>query len=152
MEKLFDVACTLTDVISCVPIDTATFEFGPRDYLSQFLTLISTLRGGGSRYVGLLQAKIRETLPLMAGSFALPMLSPILAERAIKYEESSGSSNSTPYGSPQCPVTTGFQYSGISTFRVSGFTSAQIAIPVTATSMMAELSPYQSQFCDTSFD
>ena len=152
MEKLFDVACTLTDVISCVPIDTATFEFGPRDYLSQFLSLISILRGGGSRYVGLLQAKIRETLPLIADSFALPMLSPILAERTIKYEESSGSSNSTPHESPQCSITTGFQYSGISTFSVSGFTSAQMAIPATMTSMMAELSPYHSQFRDTAYD
>ncbi|KAK1020739.1 hypothetical protein LTR33_018764, partial [Friedmanniomyces endolithicus] len=43
IEKLFDVACTLTDVMSCVPLDHAPFEYGPQDYLHQLTNLISTL-------------------------------------------------------------------------------------------------------------
>lgn len=39
------------------------FALGPRDYVSRFLTLISTLRGGQSRYLPLLLAKLSEVLP-----------------------------------------------------------------------------------------
>lgn len=39
------------------------FALGPRDYVSRFLTLISTLRGGQSRYIPLLLAKLSEVLP-----------------------------------------------------------------------------------------
>ncbi len=66
IEKLFDVACTVTDVIACVPLDSNIFEIGPSEYLSQFLSLISNLRGGGSRFLPLLRAKISENLPSMA--------------------------------------------------------------------------------------
>jgi Fungal specific transcription factor domain len=67
IEKLFDVACTVTDVIACVPLDGSIFEVGPSEYLNQFLNLISSLRGGGSRFLPLLLAKISENLPSMAG-------------------------------------------------------------------------------------
>ncbi|KAF2141654.1 uncharacterized protein K452DRAFT_308737 [Aplosporella prunicola CBS 121167] len=66
IEKLFDVACTLTDVMACVPLDQNSFEIGPRDYLGRFLGIISTLRGGHSRYLALLLQKINEVLPNMA--------------------------------------------------------------------------------------
>lgn len=66
IEKLFDVACTLTDVMACVPMEQNSFEIGPRDYLGRFLNLISTLRGGQSRYLALLLQKINEVLPNMA--------------------------------------------------------------------------------------
>ncbi|ERF68543.1 hypothetical protein EPUS_04641 [Endocarpon pusillum Z07020] len=66
IEKLFDVACTVTDVIACVPLDSSIFEIGPLEYLNQFLSLISNLRGGGSRFLPLLRAKISENLPSMA--------------------------------------------------------------------------------------
>ena len=39
------------------------FALGPRDYVSRFLTLISTLRGGQTRYLPLLLAKLSEVLP-----------------------------------------------------------------------------------------
>lgn len=39
------------------------FALGPRDYVSRFLTLISTLRGGQTRYLPLLLAKLNEVLP-----------------------------------------------------------------------------------------
>ena len=63
IEKVFDVACTLIDVMSCVPIESRKFEPGPQECLNQLLTLISTLRGGESRYLPLVMAKIRDTLP-----------------------------------------------------------------------------------------
>ncbi|KAL9627481.1 MAG: hypothetical protein Q9164_007595, partial [Protoblastenia rupestris] len=66
IEKLFDVACTVTDVIACVPLDSSIFEIGPSEYLHQFLSLISNLRGGGSRFLPLLREKISENLPSMA--------------------------------------------------------------------------------------
>jgi hypothetical protein len=67
IEKLFDMACTLTDVIACVPLDTAISGTIPADYLNQFLYLISRLRGGASRFVPLLLAKITEGIPQLTG-------------------------------------------------------------------------------------
>ncbi|MCJ1438343.1 hypothetical protein MMC27_007731, partial [Xylographa pallens] len=99
IEKLFDIACTLIDVMSCVPLETATFEVGPRDYLVHFHSLISTLRRGESRYVALLEGKIRDTLPTMAAAFALS-LPPASLERMLTQEDGSLSSNSSPYNSP----------------------------------------------------
>ena len=67
IEKLFDVACTLTDVIACVPLEpTVNSHEQPTEYLNQFLNLISQLRGGASRYLPLLLAKISDNLPSMA--------------------------------------------------------------------------------------
>ncbi len=56
--------------MSCVPIESRKFEPGPQEYLTQLLALISTLRGGESRYLPLVKAKIRDTLP--ANGTALP--------------------------------------------------------------------------------
>lgn len=69
IEKLFDMSCTLSDVIACVPIDddeTNGASESPQDYLNQLLNLISRLRGGASRYVPLLMAKVAENIPNMA--------------------------------------------------------------------------------------
>ena len=66
IEKLFDVACTLTDVIACVPLEpTSTQPEQPTDVLKQFLDLVSQLRGGASRYLPLLLAKVSDNLPDM---------------------------------------------------------------------------------------
>lgn len=105
IEKLFDVACTLTDVISCVPTDDSSFEFGPRDYLNQLMTLISSLRGGQQRYMPLLVSKINDTMP-NAPSYALPMLATNGTSTVSEFCGSSqdtgspNSSDSTPFGSP----------------------------------------------------
>ncbi len=61
--KLFDIACCLTDVVACTSFSPDAFALGPRDYVSRFLTLIQTLRGGQSRYLPLLLAKLQEVLP-----------------------------------------------------------------------------------------
>jgi hypothetical protein len=63
IEKLFDIACCLTDVVACIPFSPDTFALGPRDYVSRFLTLFSALRGGQTRYFQLLLAKVSEVLP-----------------------------------------------------------------------------------------
>lgn len=70
VEKLFDVACTVTDVIACVPLDNSIFRVGPSEYLGQFLSLISNLPGGDSRFLPLLLAKISENLPSMTASIS----------------------------------------------------------------------------------
>ncbi|RYN15871.1 hypothetical protein AA0115_g12720, partial [Alternaria tenuissima] len=63
IEKLFDVARCLTDVVACTSFSPDALASGPRDYVSRFLTLISTLRGGQTRYLPLLLAKLSEVLP-----------------------------------------------------------------------------------------
>ncbi|KAF2109239.1 hypothetical protein BDV96DRAFT_242575 [Lophiotrema nucula] len=63
IEKLFDIACCLTDVVACIPFSPDTFALGPRDYVSRFLTLFSALRSGQTRYLPLLLAKISDVLP-----------------------------------------------------------------------------------------
>lgn len=48
-------------MISCVP--RQTFEFGPRDYLTKIVSVISSLRGGQQRYLPILMSKINEAMP-----------------------------------------------------------------------------------------
>jgi hypothetical protein len=55
--------------MACVPLSPSSYEMGPRDYLNRFVALISSLRGGQSRYLPLLQSKIAEVLP----SYQLPI-------------------------------------------------------------------------------
>lgn len=67
IEKLFDISCTLSDVVTYVPCDEAKDDTGkPHDCLNQLLNLISRLRGGASRYVPLLMSKVQENLPNMS--------------------------------------------------------------------------------------
>lgn len=50
-------------MVACTSFSPDAFALGPRDYVSRFLTLIQTLRGGQSRYLPLLLAKLQEVLP-----------------------------------------------------------------------------------------
>lgn len=70
IEKLFDVACSLTDVLSLLPPNPDPFQVGPRDYLHDFMTLLSVLRNGDNRFLPLLLAKINDVLPRLVN----PML------------------------------------------------------------------------------
>lgn len=70
VEKLFDVACSLTDVLSLLPSNPDPFTLGPRDYLHQFVTLLSALRNGDTRFLPLLLSKVHDVLP----SLVNPML------------------------------------------------------------------------------
>jgi hypothetical protein len=107
VEKLFDIACTLTDVMACVPLEPTAFEVGPREYLHQFLTLISTLRGGDSRFLPLLLAKVNEVLPSMAAPIARPLMN--LHDDQIKVEEifegPNSENDSTSYQTPPISLT-----------------------------------------------
>lgn len=98
IEKLFDIACTLTDVIFCVPLDPAASPANelPSNYLNQFLKLISQLRGGTSRYFPLLLAKVSENLP----SIAPP---PDLTQMSIK-QGYAGASDDIPTPTPPSGV------------------------------------------------
>lgn len=104
IEKLFDVACTLTDVMSCVPYEQHSFEYGPRDYLNQLMTLISSLRGGQQRYMPLLLAKVHEAMPqLPTHGYSIPMAPPPAADlydSAGSQGHAHSSTASTPFGSP----------------------------------------------------
>jgi len=107
------VACTLVDVMTYVPIEQQTLSFGPRDYLNRFISLISTLRGGQSRYLPLLLNKIHDALPgytppetrvLPYGSGPQTSLRiEDIYEPGLKYESSASnpaSHEATPYDSP----------------------------------------------------
>lgn len=122
VEKLFDIACTLTDVMACVPLDQYNFELGPRDYLNQLTSVIAKLRGGNQRYFPLLAAKINETLPSTNTPSMFPLSGPgpnfthtsplgtaqrldeVYDARSMSQPRSHGSnptsSDSTPFGSP----------------------------------------------------
>lgn len=105
IEKLFDIACTLTDVMACVPIEQHTFEYGPSNYLNQLTSLISTLRGGKERYLPLLMTKISDTIP-SAPLYSYPSSAPIPFSRFEELHDThsgsdaSHSGDSTPLGSP----------------------------------------------------
>lgn len=64
------MACSLTDVLSLLPSPSDPFILGPRDYLTQFLALLGTLRNGDSRFLPLLLQKVHDVLPRLAS----PML------------------------------------------------------------------------------
>ncbi len=102
IEKVFDVTCTLIDVMSCVPVQPRNFELGPRDYLNRLLTLISTLRGGESRYLPLVRAKVSETLPTVDASITQPLalMVPGYYMKDLKEESNPSSTSSSPMSSP----------------------------------------------------
>ena len=89
-------------MISCVPYNQNTLEYGPRDYLNQLVALMSGLRGSQQRYMPLLLSKINDSTP-NALSYALPPVSE--DARASDIYASSDSSDSTAFGSPPLSAT-----------------------------------------------
>ncbi|KAL9089507.1 MAG: hypothetical protein Q9159_002547 [Coniocarpon cinnabarinum] len=73
IKKMFDVACSLVDVMTCVQPAQSSFEIGPREYLTQFINIMSGLRGGTDRYTPLLIEKANESLPQLQ-SLAEPLV------------------------------------------------------------------------------
>ncbi|KAJ5242153.1 uncharacterized protein N7469_000480 [Penicillium citrinum] len=68
IEKIFEVACTLIDVMACLSsagLRSSGFKLGPQDYLKHFFTLIHDLPGGRVRFLPLLLTKIGQNLPSM---------------------------------------------------------------------------------------
>ncbi|OBT47731.1 hypothetical protein VE00_02194 [Pseudogymnoascus sp. WSF 3629] len=80
VEKLFDVAYVLIDVIVYTPPSVAEppiSDLGPKDYLTYILSLVAKLRGGEDRFLPLLQEKISQVLPnfLSPLTWSLPLAS-----------------------------------------------------------------------------
>jgi hypothetical protein len=97
--------------MSCVPVSPSTFDNGPREYLHRLVQLISSLRGGQSRYLPMLQTKMSEVMPnfqlRMQQSLFQQSLSSTRSElsRLDLYGDPSVSSStpvseSSPYGTP----------------------------------------------------
>lgn len=79
------MACTLADVIQCVlPLEASSFDLRPAEYLDQLLSLLASLRGGRSRFVPLLLAKMSEALPAMSVP-VVPIPSHVKAEPGTAY-------------------------------------------------------------------
>lgn len=90
-EKVFDIACTLIDVISCIPtedIKSNGFEIGPEDNLKHFFSLIARLPGGRDKYLPLLVTKVDQMLPAMTAPLARHIHVPLnkQAPAYIEYE------------------------------------------------------------------
>ncbi|KKY37723.1 putative c6 zinc finger protein [Diaporthe ampelina] len=80
LTKLFDVACSLTDVLALHPASRDPFSPGPREQLNPLLNVLTVLRNGDYRFVPLLISKINETLPKLAN----PMLQNVPENVATK--------------------------------------------------------------------
>lgn len=66
MEKLFDIAYVLIDVIAYTPpsvAETPASDLGTKDYLTYILSLVAKLRGGEDRFLPLLLEKISQIQP-----------------------------------------------------------------------------------------
>lgn len=129
VEKVFDVTCTLIDVMSCVPPSPIQHSStDPQTYLNQLLTLISTLRGGESRYLPLVMAKIRDTLPSVAPALpqhlvmkaAMQQRGPILGGHVGSGTSSFNSSDGSGTGHPVASAAAG---AGFDTKQESGSSS-----------------------------
>lgn len=70
LTQLFEVACTLTEVLAIYPASRDPFSPGPREQLNPLLNILSMLRNGDSRFMPLLLSKLQEVLPKLAN----PML------------------------------------------------------------------------------
>lgn len=95
--------------MSCVPLGSGKFEPGPQEYLNSLLTLISTLRGGESRFLPLVMTKIRDTLPAIGSHLPQHLIEKYNGsghhgkqQVELKQEHSGGSSSagSSPFETP----------------------------------------------------
>jgi len=124
--------------MSCVPYEQYTFEYGPRDYLNQLTSLISTLRGGQQRYLPLLLSKINETVPSMTMPvYATPAFSESagidgLYDGSQSQSSAPNSEESTPFESPSlssaCPQSFGFPDMSVTSSPTSAGFPAGVAI------------------------
>lgn len=91
-------------MVACTSFSPDAFALGPRDYVSRFLTLISTLRGGQSRYLPLLLAKLSEVLPNL----------PLPRSLNLPQTVSTSAIGLTGTGSPTVPSNVNDDFSGMS--------------------------------------
>jgi hypothetical protein len=66
MEKIFDIGCSLADVLQLYPASpqasAMSMEVGPRDCLMEMLRILSTVLGGSTKYLPMLASKVDECL------------------------------------------------------------------------------------------
>jgi hypothetical protein len=62
-----------------MPPKWSSFEIGPRDYLVEMLKMLSTIRGGKSRYLPLLAVQVDEVLKISCGN---PAADPLFISRS----------------------------------------------------------------------
>ncbi len=66
LEKIFDIGCSLADVLQLYPasppVPAMSMEVGPRDYLMEMLKILSTVLGGSAKYLPMLASKVDECL------------------------------------------------------------------------------------------
>ncbi|KAH8200991.1 hypothetical protein TruAng_004850 [Truncatella angustata] len=65
LEKVFDIGCSLADVLSLKPIfsEPSMLEVGPRNYLSEIIRIVGTTLGGSDKHLQILLRKASECLP-----------------------------------------------------------------------------------------
>ncbi|KAK9234465.1 hypothetical protein V1525DRAFT_350177 [Lipomyces kononenkoae] len=101
-EKVYDVACTLTDVLSCIPsieLRSSSFELGPEDYLNYFFSLIHRLRGGQSRFLPLLLKIVDQTLPSLITPITRHLqITDGMSESGVSVSDSSFTYDETIFG------------------------------------------------------
>lgn len=119
---MFDIACCLINVVACLPFSPDSFALGPRDYVSRFLTLFSTLHGGQTRYLPLLLAKVSGLLPNL----------PLPRALNIPPNMSSASIELTPGALETMPSNMGEGLSGLSTVTSPSYPSTELIRQPTA--------------------
>ncbi|KAH6641369.1 hypothetical protein F5144DRAFT_129972 [Chaetomium tenue] len=71
-EHLFNVTCTVTDILAILPVPRTPFrtQLGPQDELRKILNIVTVIRNGDHRFLPLLLSKVALALPKLAS----PML------------------------------------------------------------------------------
>jgi hypothetical protein len=63
IEKLIEAAYSLTDFLSIQPASRDPFAVGPREHLTQIMTIVAMSRNGDHRFLPLLMSKVADVLP-----------------------------------------------------------------------------------------
>ncbi|KAG5987927.1 hypothetical protein E4U54_004828 [Claviceps lovelessii] len=70
IEKLLEMSLSMTEYLASQPASRDPFAVGPREHLSQLLTMVAVARNGDFRYLPLLMNKLGDILPRLTN----PML------------------------------------------------------------------------------
>lgn len=70
IEKLIEIVYSMNDYLAVQPASRDPFAVGPRQHLSQLLSIVAVARNGDYRFLPLLMSKVTEVLPRLAN----PML------------------------------------------------------------------------------
>ncbi|KAI9779161.1 MAG: hypothetical protein M1839_007696 [Geoglossum umbratile] len=142
LEKIFDVGCSLADIMKVLPSTRSGFEIGPRDYLIEMLRMLSTIRGGQSRYLPLLAAQADEVLGISCGDPAAdPLFIPGSDPGAILGEADSDESGYESQHGSMSSATTMYTESPTASVHSVPYSPADIRSPYSV-----EVEPWQGDF------